>query len=77
MDTNEFNLFRELINSDMIGWVVLLTFVAFVALLKVISGVLKTRSREQTRREIAAYVAEGSLTPEQGERLLSVGRRGE
>jgi hypothetical protein len=27
-------------------------------------------SRERTRREIAAYIAEGSMTPEQGERLM-------
>ncbi|RMH24166.1 MAG: hypothetical protein D6692_13850 [Planctomycetota bacterium] len=33
----------------------------------------KTRQREQTKREIAAYVAEGSMTPEQGERLLRAG----
>jgi hypothetical protein len=26
--------------------------------------------RERSRREIAAYVAEGSITPEQGERLI-------
>lgn len=31
------------------------------------------REREQTRREIAAYVAEGSMTPEEGERLLRAG----
>tara|TARA_Y100000815_G_scaffold255713_1_gene262816 strand:- start:249 stop:500 length:252 start_codon:yes stop_codon:yes gene_type:complete len=27
-------------------------------------------SRERTKREIAAYIAEGALTPEQGERLI-------
>lgn len=32
------------------------------------------RSRERTRREIAAYVAEGSMTPEQGERLMRAGK---
>ena len=31
------------------------------------------REREQSRREIAAYVAEGSMTPEEGERLLNGG----
>lgn len=30
----------------------------------------RTRQREQTRREIAAYVAEGSITPSDGERLM-------
>ncbi|GJM20062.1 MAG: hypothetical protein DHS20C14_22750 [Phycisphaeraceae bacterium] len=33
---------------------------------RVISGV----SRERTKREIAAYIAEGSITPEHGERVL-------
>lgn len=30
---------------------------------------------EQSRREIAAYIAEGSMTPEQGEKLLNAGER--
>lgn len=32
-------------------------------------------SKERTRREIAAYIAEGSMTPEQGERLMRAGDR--
>ena len=32
-----------------------------------------SRSRERTRREVAAYVAEGSMTPEHAERLLIAG----
>lgn len=39
-----------------------------------ITGACKTRAREQTRREIAAYVAEGSISPEEGERLIKAGR---
>ncbi len=30
----------------------------------------RIRQREQTRREIAAYVAEGSITPSDGEKLM-------
>lgn len=30
----------------------------------------QTRAREETRRELAAYVAEGSMTPEDAERIL-------
>lgn len=30
----------------------------------------RTRSRDQLRREIAAYVAEGSMTADEGERLM-------
>ena len=29
---------------------------------------------EKSRREIAAYIAEGSMTPEDGERLLKAGK---
>lgn len=31
------------------------------------------RHREESRREIAAYVAEGSMTPEQAEKLMNAG----
>jgi hypothetical protein len=34
----------------------------------------QTKDREQSRREIAAYVAEGSITAEEGERLIKAGR---
>jgi len=46
----------------------------FIAILGMLVGTsherMKTREREQTKREIAAYVAERSMTPEEGERLL-------
>ena len=35
-----------------------------------IGGVYKTRERERTKREVAAYVAEGSMTPVEGERII-------
>jgi len=37
--------------------------------------VLQTRSREASRREIAAYIAEGSMTPAEGERLMIAGEK--
>lgn len=39
-----------------------------------LDSIVKNASRERSRREIAAYVAEGSMTPEQGERLMKAGR---
>lgn len=33
----------------------------------------RTKQREESRREIAAYIAEGSMTAEQGERLMAAG----
>ncbi len=45
--------------------------VAVVAILAGISAaVLQSRDRERTRREVAAYLAEGSITDDQADRLL-------
>lgn len=35
-----------------------------------IKGCVKTNQTEQTRREIAAYVAEGSISPEDGAQMM-------
>jgi len=40
-----------------------------------IGGMVRGVARERTRREIAAYIAEGSMTPEQGEKLMKAGRK--
>lgn len=50
-----------------------LIFAAVVAVLRTVRRVGETKEREQTRREIAAYVAEGSITPDDAARLLSAG----
>jgi hypothetical protein len=34
----------------------------------------QTRYREESRREIAAYVAEGSISPEDGAKLIAAGK---
>ena len=51
--------------------VIVFFFVGIVIFLNVVSGVIKCGIRERTRRDIAAYIAEGSMTPEQGERLIA------
>lgn len=40
------------------------------SLLRAVTTMVTTATRERSRREIAAYIAEGSLSPEQGERLI-------
>tara|TARA_R110000782_G_scaffold12913_3_gene38249 strand:- start:41094 stop:41324 length:231 start_codon:yes stop_codon:yes gene_type:complete len=45
-------------------------------LIQATTKVLTNSARERTKREIAAYVAEGSMTPEQAERILKAGNRG-
>lgn len=39
-------------------------------LLKAVTTIVTGISRERSRREIAAYIAEGSINPDQGERLM-------
>ncbi len=46
-------------------------------LLSFIVKTLSIRERERSRREIAAYVAEGSMTPEEGARLIEAGEAAE
>ncbi len=41
--------------------------------LKTITTLVTNSGREKSRREIAAYIAEGSISPEQGERLMKAG----
>lgn len=33
-------------------------------------AIINRKQREQTKREITAYIAEGSISPEEGERLI-------
>ena len=40
-----------------------------------ISGVMKTRAKEMTKRELAAYVAEGSLDPDKAVMMLNAGMK--
>ena len=49
-----------------------------VAIVAIIAGVgqkvLIGRNRERPRQEVAAYVAEGTMTADEGERLLRAGK---
>ncbi|MEM1184786.1 MAG: hypothetical protein AAGI53_07250 [Planctomycetota bacterium] len=49
--------------------------VVIIVLISGISKTIQSVARERTKREIAAYIAEGSMTPEQGERLVKSGSR--
>jgi len=40
-----------------------------------VTKVCTNHSRERTKREIAAYIAEGSMTPDQGERIIKAGKK--
>ena len=64
--------YLNLLDDHMYVIVVALISLAIVvnASIRAITAILTTQSRERSRREIAAYIAEGTLTAEQGERLV-------
>jgi hypothetical protein len=64
-------------SEEFIGFtaIVLGCFVGVVAIVTTMTaGVLKTRAREMTKRELAAYVAEGSLDPDKAVAMINAGR---
>lgn len=46
-----------------------------VAMISAFNNGAKLREREQSRRELAAYVAEGSMTADEAERILRAGAK--
>ncbi len=64
--------FIDLLDGHMYVVVISLICLAVLVstLIRSVTSIVSTQSRERSRREIAAYIAEGSLTPEQGERLM-------
>lgn len=68
------SFFSDLIGNEDAFIPLLFAGVAVVwIVLATLTGMVKSVARERTRREIAAYIAEGSMTPEQGERLMKAG----
>ncbi|HRP62351.1 MAG TPA: hypothetical protein PK400_03580 [Phycisphaerales bacterium] len=59
------SLIAENFLTSLLGFCVLV-----IIILRTAHNSTQVMSRERTRREIAAYIAEGSMRPEQGERLL-------
>ncbi len=50
--------------------------IAIVAIISCsVTKVAVSRSRERTRREIAAYVAEGSIDPDKGVEMMNAGAK--
>jgi hypothetical protein len=59
--------------SDMAGLLIPLgglLFAAFIIVVAAIKSVAINRARETTKRELAAYMAEGSISAEDAERIL-------
>jgi hypothetical protein len=66
MQSEEFIGFTAIVLGCLTG------IIAIVATMT--AGVLKTRARELTKRELAAYVAEGSLDPDKAVAMINAGR---
>ena len=50
--------------------------VAVIAILTSgLKSIVSSLARERSRREIAAYIAEKSMSPDEGERLMNAGNR--
>lgn len=55
--------------------IIIFTAITIMSVVKSLTRMVARLARERTRREVAAYIAEGSMTPEQGEKLLAAGKR--
>ena len=71
MDAN--GIISRILTGDVLFYVVGGSVAIVGIVLGTITSMVKANAREKTRREIAAYIAEGSMTPEQGERLMAAG----
>ena len=68
------------LNAGELIFMIPIVAIAGGVLASIVSNVTKsmqqsseTKQREESRREVAAYIAEGSMTPEEGERILRAG----
>lgn len=66
---------QEFMRTPNSGWVIFAGTVIILTALSTLKSVVRSVSRERTRREIAAFIAEGSMTPDQGERLMKSGEK--
>ena len=71
------NDFAELVNDEDFIVLVAIVMGSIVGSIAIAGGtitsVVKSRARETTKRELAAYVAEGMLDPEQAIRMANAG----
>jgi len=57
--------------EEIIILLIIFTAITIMSIVKAFTGMIGRLAGERTRREVAAYIAEGSMTPEQGEKLLA------
>ena len=66
------SIIHEIIRKEEV-FILLIIFAAItiMSIVKALTRMVGRLASERTRREVAAYIAEGSMTPEQGEKLLA------
>lgn len=66
------SIIHEIINKEeILAILVIASSIIIISVVKALTGMVGRLAGERTRREVAAYIAEGSMTPEQGEKLLA------
>ncbi len=69
--------FGELLENDALIPVLAIALGCGVGVVGIVGGtlggIMKTRAKEMTKRELAAYVAEGTLDPDKAVMLLNAG----
>lgn len=69
-------ILQELIHNEETLFMVLIAgAIVLCSLFRAVTTLVTGLARERTRRDIAAYIAEGTMTPEQGERLINARQR--
>mgnify|MGYP000750369668 CR=1 FL=1 len=69
-------LVTQLLNEEVLIPFLVTFGIVSIVLFRTAAAIVASVARERTRREIAAYIAEGSMTPEQGEKLMKAGPKG-
>ena len=65
--------FENLTDTGTITMILIFGIPITAIVMGTLKSVLGTQAKERTRQEVAAYVAEGSMSAEEGERLLRAG----
>ena len=72
------NGLADLLDGGNLIPIVAITFGCLMGMVGIVAGVMgtimRTRAREQTKRELAAYVAEGTLDPDKAVAIINAGR---
>lgn len=70
MDPDTYNILDRFLDDEVLMPLIMGAVGITAIVFGTIGSAIKTVARERTRREIAAYLSEGSLTAEQADRVL-------